>query len=115
MASYLYFTDESSSAQVQKIVDIFEKGKIDFGTGIPTLGKLTKREKLEKIMNKIMRPSSGAGNYFPIPCPSTIRKSTLVRNAILKLEKPKVNYSICSFLFDVFTFYFFFLIGCCPF
>ncbi len=96
------------------MVDIFEKGKIDLGADMSAIRNLIQREDLENSLNEILRISSEVGTYFLIVGEHGTGKTTLVRNTISKLEKPKVNYSISSFLFDVFTFYFF-LIGCCPF
>ena len=96
------------------MVDIFEKGKIDLEADTSAIRNLIQREDLENNLNEILRISSEVGTYFLIVGEYGTGKTTLVRNTVLKLEKPKVNYSIYSFLFDVFTFYFF-LIGCCLF
>ncbi|CAI2190537.1 19455_t:CDS:2 [Funneliformis geosporum] len=89
VTSYWYFTDETPNDQIRKMVDIFEKGKIDLGADMSVIGNLIKREDLEKRLKEMLRISSEMGTYFLIVGEHGTGKTTLVRNTILKLEKPK--------------------------
>jgi len=106
--SYLYFTHESPRTRAKKMADIFKNGKIYRGVDPP---ELVKRENLENALKEILQLSF---RYFLITGEYGTGKTTLVQNTILNLKKPKVHYSMFSFLFNLFTFDFL-LIGCYPF
>ncbi|RHZ65139.1 hypothetical protein Glove_319g144 [Diversispora epigaea] len=78
----------SPNAQIKKMANVFEKGKIDQKTNIPISEKLIKRENLENTLIKILQNTSGK-NYFLIMGEHDTGKSTLIQNTIMKLKEPK--------------------------